>query len=122
MGGTWVGFVVAAVGDIHKSIAKARKGDDALVTGGVFSILRHPNYTGEVIGWTCSVLAAIATAWGSYRMHLGSLAASLFGLAGIVMVLARATKNLESKQAEKYGEQDEYQKWIKKSWVGVTMK
>lgn len=44
----WIGISLAAVGDTWKSIVKARKGADALVTGGPFAIFRHPNYTGEV--------------------------------------------------------------------------
>jgi steroid 5-alpha reductase family enzyme len=42
------GLAINIVGDLHKTIAKAR--GRSLVTGGLFSLLRHPNYTGELPG------------------------------------------------------------------------
>ena len=41
------GCLVAALGDVWKSVAKARRGSDALVTDGPYALLRHPNYTGD---------------------------------------------------------------------------
>ena len=46
---------------------------------------------------------------------------SVMGAAGISFVLATATTGLEFRQKEKYGDTDEYQEWIKKSWVGFKM-
>lgn len=113
--GTWWGFVLAAVGDVTKSWVKAREGEEQLVTGGVFRWFRHPNYTGEVIGWISSALAA-ASVGSSWPV----LVATCLGVAGIYSVLTMATANLEKKQAEAYGELDEYQEWIRRSWVGFT--
>ena len=59
-----LGFLLGAFGDLSKTLGKALKGEDALITGGVFRFFRHPNYTGEVIGWTSSCLAGfLAVAW-----------------------------------------------------------
>ena len=44
-----LGFLLGAVGDLNKTIGKALKGEDELITGFVFRFFRHPNYTGEVI-------------------------------------------------------------------------
>ena len=117
---TWVGFVVAALGDAQKSIFKSRKGDDALATKGIFQLLRHPNFTGETFGWTASFLAAISI--GNWKQNAGLLAASALGWMGICFVLAMATTNLEKKQKEKYGDTFEYQEWVKGSWAGFTLK
>lgn len=122
---TWCGFLVAALGDFTKSLVKARKGEDHLVTGGIFCLLRHPNYTGEMIGWTSSALAGLV-AFLSLKQFTQPkpwffLASTAIGAMGINFVLMLATRNLEKKQAEKYGEQTEYQDWVSKSWAGFAL-
>lgn len=43
----WCGFLVGAVADATKTYIKKSKNDEKfLVTSGIFSVLRHPNYTG----------------------------------------------------------------------------
>jgi steroid 5-alpha reductase family enzyme len=121
----WFGFLLGAIGDMAKSLSKAKNGEDHLVTGGVFSIFRHPNYTGEAIGWTSScVTAFLAILFGGGKMslwkqYLPYLTVSVFGLFGITTVLSAATANLESRQKEQYGDAKEYKDWVKGSWVGV---
>lgn len=118
VGLTWFGLGVAAIGDTHKSWAKARRGEDALVSGGVYHFWRHPNYTGEIVGWTASACAAAvaATQWS----QLGLVGASALGGLGIYSVLTMATSRLEERQQERYGSRPEYQDWVSKSWVGFT--
>jgi len=53
----YIGWFVAALADTWKSVAKSTQGQDALVTGGPFALLRHPNYTGEQLMWTASFVA-----------------------------------------------------------------
>jgi protein-S-isoprenylcysteine O-methyltransferase Ste14 len=44
----WCGYLMAAVADVTKSYVKKSQGDERLlVTSGIFSLLRHPNYTGK---------------------------------------------------------------------------
>ena len=109
---------------------KGRKGADHLVTGGIFSVLRHPNYTGEILGWTSSFLAsvlAIATASTSgVKLSVLKQSSALLGLAfmgnlGILFVLCAATSNLEKRQKEKYGDSKEYQDWVSSSWSGPKL-
>jgi steroid 5-alpha reductase family enzyme len=120
---TWAGFLLAAIGDLQKTVQKARRGEDALITGGIFKVLRHPNYTGEVLGWTASCLVTVVAAMTSCSraQYVPALIASVLGWAGIIAVLARATNGLERRQKEKYGDQDEYKKWIEGSWAGITL-
>ena len=131
---TLVGFLLGAFGDLNKTIGKAIQGEDALVTGGIFRFFRHPNYTGEVIGWVSSCLAGFlavslrAVSSGSkggglalWKSMAPYLLLSLMGATGISFVLATATTGLEFRQKEKYGDTDEYKDWIKKSWVGFKM-
>lgn len=130
VGLAWSGFIIGAIGDFAKSFTKGRKGADHLVTGGIFSVLRHPNYTGEILGWTSSFLAsvlAIATASTSgVKLSVLKQSSALLGLAfmgnlGILFVLCAATSNLEKRQKEKYGDSKEYQDWVSSSWSGPKL-
>ena len=118
----WCGFLVAAVGDLYKSVMKARLGADVLVTSGIFRFLRHPNYTGEQLLWSANVLSAFAAAAcagpAALRGAAGLLAAALVGWAGIMFVLARATASLEAKQAERF---EAYRAWRGRSWGGIAL-
>ena len=39
----WMGWAIAAAGDLQKTVTKAMKGESHLVVGGIFRWLRHPN-------------------------------------------------------------------------------
>lgn len=120
----WVAFGIAALGDTVKSAVKAMgDGSDTLVTAFPFNFFRHPNYTGEFIGWTASFVAALfsAVTSGALKSSLGWLGASALGTIGIQFVLAGAAAGLEKKQKMKYGERPEYQAWVAKSWAGPVM-
>jgi len=130
VGLTWFGFGLGAIGDFTKSFVKSRRGPDHLVTGGVFGLFRHPNYTGEVIGWSSSFLASLAAIMctstsGAKLQVLKSLALPLVlsfsGALGIIFVLCAATTNLERRQKEKYGKTEEYKDWVEGSWSGFKL-
>ena len=125
----FLGFAVAALGDLQKLVTKTIKGKDHLVTGGLYKWLRHPNYTGEVFGWSASFAAALiagaAAAGGGVLASARTLltnpwiGASALGWLGIMFVLAgEASVGLEKKQKAKYGGQPEYEAWLKGSWAG----
>lgn len=127
----YLGFLVAALGDLQKTIVKAAKGENALVTGGLFRFLRHPNYTGEMLLWASSAAAAFTVAPAALPTMptlaaAGWLAASLVGFAGIAFVLVGAATSLEKKQEEKYGAGASgvgggpYETWVTGSWAGPT--
>jgi len=131
---TLSGYLLGAVGDLNKTIGKMLKGEDTLITGGIFRFFRHPNYTGEVIGWTSSCLSAflavalkaVTDTSSSGGLHLwksmaGLLSLCVMGAIGISFVLGTATAGLEFRQHEKYGDTEEYKQWVQKSWVGFNM-
>lgn len=123
----FAGFGLAAVGDVWKTVVKARKGANHLVISGPFARLRHPNYTGECFGWTASFGAAlVAAACGGGGPDAAAwLVGSALGWAGILFVLAgEATAGLEKKQREKYGGRApdyEYEAWLARTWAGPMM-
>jgi protein-S-isoprenylcysteine O-methyltransferase Ste14 len=128
VGLTWIGFLLAAVGDFTKSYVKARQGEDHLVTTGIFRFLRHPNYTGEMIGWTANSATGILAFLLSFSQpqfpsikSWWYLLSNVVGVLGINFVLLMATKNLQQRQAEKYGHTKAYQTWVSQSWGGFTL-
>jgi steroid 5-alpha reductase family enzyme len=137
VGMEWFGFGLAAWADVYKTMIKRICGEDHLVTTGIFSWIRHANYTGEIIGWTANALiglvgaatfqlagvwptssnAVVANASAAVLARL--LMSTIVGWAGIVFVLLRATANLEVKQKERHSAKVAYDEWIKsKSWSG----
>eukprot|EP00277_Geminigera_cryophila_P030870 CAMPEP_0173061360 /NCGR_PEP_ID=MMETSP1102-20130122/3168_1 /TAXON_ID=49646 /ORGANISM="Geminigera sp., Strain Caron Lab Isolate" /LENGTH=350 /DNA_ID=CAMNT_0013927809 /DNA_START=247 /DNA_END=1299 /DNA_ORIENTATION=+ len=128
VGCMYLGWAIAVIGDLQKTFAKARDGPDALVTGGLFSLLRHPNYTGEMLLWTSSVVTAFVTAvaTGTVATAGGWLVLSVLGAVGINFVLLQASTGLEKKQKEKYGAEtspskDAYGAWTKNVWSGPVL-
>ncbi|KAG7353255.1 DUF1295 domain containing protein [Nitzschia inconspicua] len=120
----WCGFLMGAVADSTKTyVKKMEKDENFLVTSGIFSLLRHPNYTGEIIAWTCNFL--LGTIAGSYLLRnkfsgkiLGYLGLNWIGWVGIVFVLLGATGNLEERQKSSYGNTEKYKKWVDSTWSG----
>lgn len=120
----WFGFGMAALADLTKSFVKQTKGENTLVTSGIFSILRHPNYTGEIIGWTanalCGLIAFILLAKSGavgWPALLGTLSCTAIGWAGIVFVLLQATRRLEASQ-KRYSNNPDYAPWVASTWSG----
>eukprot|EP00242_Pyramimonas_sp_CCMP2087_P010391 CAMPEP_0198215058 /NCGR_PEP_ID=MMETSP1445-20131203/46608_1 /TAXON_ID=36898 /ORGANISM="Pyramimonas sp., Strain CCMP2087" /LENGTH=373 /DNA_ID=CAMNT_0043890579 /DNA_START=87 /DNA_END=1205 /DNA_ORIENTATION=- len=103
IGAAYLGWAVAAVGDFQKAVAKAN--GVGLVTTGLYSVLRHPNYTGEMLLWTSSFVAgcvSFAAMPTRTVAHFGWLALSFLGILGINFVLMQATRGLEKRQRAQY--------------------
>ena len=112
---SYLGLVIEAVADQQKYNAKKKArvayGDPKFIgpTGGLYSITRHPNYTGECMFWT-GLFACGAVCFE------GSVIAwtfSSFGLWSIVSIMLGSTKRLEKKQEDMYGKQKKFQDWRK---------
>ena len=74
------GLLCQIFGDTQKSIAKAR--GVSLVTKGLFSVLRHPNYTGEAILWSFSTAAGLFMAFTATSKTLSVYVLSIFSILG----------------------------------------
>jgi steroid 5-alpha reductase family enzyme len=127
VGMQWFGFAMAALGDFTKTHIKSKQKDENfLVTSGIFSIVRHPNYTGEIIGWTANAGLGLMGAFllkGKWTLTqlVTNVASNLVGWMGILFVLLRATTGLEKRQGEKYGEMQKYKEWVQSTWSGWTL-
>jgi len=111
-GMAWTGALLEMAADSQKYIVKQRAGEEGnnIFQGpsdGVYSLTRHPNYTGEVVFWFGTWLAGVPYFGRSVVAWLCSTA----GMVGIVSIMRQATKGLEDKQAERYGGQEAYEEW-----------
>ena len=117
-----LGLGLQICGDFQKSIVK-RRNPEKLVTGGFYSVFRHPNYTGELILWTMSTITGLIVALQlprSLRVLLLSLG-SILGNGGIAFILALAATGLEKRQRERYGDSKEYKDWVNNTSAGLLL-
>jgi len=81
------------VADAQKYRWKARHGADALVSHGLWSVSRHPNFAGEMVFHVGVMLAGIAGATSAAAALLSALAPSAF-----LGVMRGATRRLEERR------------------------
>ena len=122
----WGGVWMEGIADAHKSWVKltARKTTtDSSVfvgpTGGLYALVRHPNYLGEVTFYTGLTVAAIPALGKS----LPGWICSLLGLAGITSLMSGSTRRLVEKQEKTYGGQAKFEAWKKKvpyPWIPLV--
>lgn len=110
----WTGVLAETIADGHKFLIKAKsKGQAKDFHGpyrGLFRVTRHPNYTGEVLYWVGTYVAAMA----SFGTSMVGWLCSTVGVCGIYSVMKMATRSLEKRQQENYGGQERYEDWKRK--------
>lgn len=112
----WVGAVVAAAGVIIEMVADAQKSAakkinaNRFVSHGLYRIVRCPNYFGEVLMWTGSFLICFGACCTVGQWVIASL-----GYIGIVYVMFSGARRLELRQSETYGNDPEFQAYIKRT-------
>jgi steroid 5-alpha reductase family enzyme len=118
------GLLLEAVADQQKSFFKIqlRTNGEAnrMYMGGVYSLCRHPNYSGEILFWLGSFLIGLpalisqANLMPFWQTMFRSTCA-VSGLTGIVTIMGLAAKRLDKKQAEAYtdssGEPNSYDEY-----------
>lgn len=115
----WMGAILEAVADLHKFINKQRHSSRTSTsstsaykrftgpTEGVYSLTRHPNYTGEILFWVGNWLAGTSSLGNSVQGWIGST----LGLVGIIYIMRSASNSLEKRQQESYGGQPTFETW-----------
>ena len=112
----WIGAAMMACGvmleagaDAQKSAAK-KVNSKRFVDTGLYKIVRCPNYLGELVIWTGALLSAIGASLSAWQWVIVAI-----GYIGIVYVMFSGARRLEIRQDESYGEDPEYQEYIKKT-------
>lgn len=119
----WFGAILEAVADLQKWLVKrgagSAGGDDddggkkefQGPTGWSYSVVRHPNYLGEVLFWSGLFVGGAPSFGRSVVAWVGSA----LGVAGIWAIMTGATKRLEGLQNESYKGQEKYDTWAAKT-------
>jgi len=111
---TYVGAAVMLFGIIFESAADVQKNNakkvnpHRFVDTGLYRIVRCPNYLGEMIFWTGVLISGIGAITGA-----GQWAVVLVGYVGIIFVMFSGARRLEIRQNKNYGNDPEYQKYVK---------
>ena len=111
---TYLGAAVMAFGlifeswaDLQKNTAK-KSNPRRFVDTGLYRIVRCPNYLGEMIFWTGSLISGIGAVSG-----IGQWIMVLIGYLGIIYVMFSGARRLEIRQNKNYCDDPEYQHYIK---------
>ena len=112
----WIGAGLMVIGVLLESIADAQKkaakkiNKNRFVDTGVYRLVRCPNYLGELVIWTGSIVVAFGAccAWWQWII-------AIIGYIGIVYVMFSGARRLEIRQNLTYGKDPEYQAYIKKT-------
>ncbi len=103
------GVLIEALSDIQKQ--KAKKNDPyRFVDTGLFSIIRCPNYLGELMLWTGVFLSGLTICGGIWQW-IGAIS----GYLGIVYVMFSGARRLELRQERTYGSDPHYREYVKKT-------
>lgn len=111
--GIWfIGFVIESIADYQKSVFKAdisNKGQ--FINSGLWSVVRHPNYTGEILCWIGIFLFCVPALAGWQWVSLVSpiwISTLLIFISGIPL--------LEKAYKTKYGSMPSYKKYVQSTY------
>ncbi len=102
-----IGFAVEATADAQKQAAK-RRDPSAFVPTGLFSVVRAPNYLGEILMWVGNLTAGAGLLTTGWRIGV-----AVVGTAMLILIMLGATRRLEWSQGRRYGSQPAYQTYIR---------
>lgn len=103
-----LGLILETAADIQKNQAK-KKNPHRFVDTGLYRIVRCPNYLGEMIFWTGVFVSGIGALSSVWQWIL-----ALVGYLGIIYVMFSGARRLEIRQNKNYGNDKEYQAYVKK--------
>ncbi len=111
---SYIGAGIMLFGVIFESVADMQKQKSKKINPkrfcdtGLYKIVRCPNYLGEMLFWTGVIVsgASILKGW--------QWALALIGYIGIIFVMFSGARRLELRQNRTYGDDPEYQAYVKK--------
>ena len=103
------GILLEAIADKQKSNAK-KVNPKRFCDKGLYKMCRCPNYFGEIVFWTGVFVSALDVLNTWYQWTLAA-----FGYLAIIYIMLNGAKRLEKRQNASYGEDPEYQEYVKKT-------
>ncbi len=104
-----IALFIESLADYQKSAAK-KVNPNRFVDTGLYRFVRCPNYLGEILFWTGVLLsgASAMSFWWQWVI-------AIFGWIMIIYVMLSGAKRLEKRQTKNYGNDPEYQAYVKKT-------
>jgi len=115
-GWAWAGLAMIVCGTLLETFADMQKSRSKknnphrFVDTGLYRIVRCPNYLGELIIWTGALLSAIGAGLNGIQWLISGL-----GYICLVYVMFSGARRLELRQKETYGNDPEYQAYVRKT-------
>ncbi|MBR5289866.1 MAG: DUF1295 domain-containing protein [Erysipelotrichaceae bacterium] len=103
-----IAILIESLADKQKSAAK-KLNPNRFCDTGLYTIVRCPNYLGEVLFWTGVLISGIGAVKGLQWII------AILGYILIVYVMLSGAKRLELRQNKNYGNDPEYQAYVKKT-------
>lgn len=101
------GLLLEGAADLQKSAAKKRD-PYRFVDTGLYRLVRCPNYLGEMVFWLGVLISGVGSLHGALQWAVAAV-----GFILIVFVMFSGARRLEIRQNRNYGEDPEYQKYVK---------
>lgn len=102
------GLALETASDISKNRQK-KVNPKRFCDKGLFRIVRCPNYLGEMIIWTGVLVVGVSS-----FCTVGQWIVAVVGYLGIIYVMFSGARRLEIRQNKNYGDDPEYQAYVKK--------
>ena len=100
-----LGLVAEAIADNQKQAAKERN-PSGFVTAGLFRLVRHPNYLGEIVFQLGLIVACLGSVSG-WREILLAVPAPIY----VIILMSYAALDGDRQQASRYGDDPAYQQY-----------
>lgn len=101
------GIILESAADISKNRQK-KINPKRFCDKGLFSFVRCPNYLGEMIIWTGVFVIGVSS-----LCSVGQWIVAILGYLGIIFVMFSGARRLEVRQNKNYGDDPEYQNYVK---------
>ncbi len=103
-----VGIIISLIGIVVESLADKQKGEakkknpNMPAMDGLYKMCRCPNYFGEMLFWTGSIISAIDAAKGKQWILV------ILGYLLIIIIMMSGAKRVETRHIKYYGDKKEY--------------
>ncbi|MBM6775030.1 DUF1295 domain-containing protein [Olsenella profusa] len=112
----WVGVAVMAVGAVIEAVADQQKSaqkeahPDMVATEGLFSVVRCPNYLGEMLFWTGVFVTGVPSYAGVVQWVV-----ALVGYVGILFVMVDGARRMKRGHEQRYGSDARYRAYAERT-------
>lgn len=118
----WVGIVISILGIILETAADQQKSaqkkerPDMVATKGLYTIVRCPNYFGEILFWTGVFVSSLDILNG-----VGQWLMAIISYICIVFIMFNGAQRLERRQMARYGNDPEYTAYANKTPIIIPL-